>query len=141
MFIAVVLGRRRWVSHHDGAFGGIAHVTGGELLEFGTGHRRGYGRWVRDVLVWTPGPLCLRNLIVGVDRVESTRQATGKVRRLGENPQVITVIAAGTVRAQDTALVTAPFTGSGDGRTSTGWRMSRTSSPTSTSRSPTCRTV
>jgi hypothetical protein len=29
--------------------------------------RRGYGRWVRDVLVWTKAPLMFRNELVAVD--------------------------------------------------------------------------
>src|SRR6478752_1706001 len=86
VFLAVVLGRRRWVGHHDGAFAGLAQVVDGQQAEFGTRTRRGYGRWVRDVLVWTPGPLCLRNAVVGVDSVGGVRPAPGKGRRLGADP-------------------------------------------------------
>jgi hypothetical protein len=67
----------------------------GDVHQPGGRARRGYGRWVRDVLVWTPGPLCLRNAIVAVDRVGGRHSATGKVRRLGEHPQIVTLYAAG----------------------------------------------
>ena len=114
VFVAAILGRRRWVSHHDGAFKGIARVVDGEVHGLGSRSRRGYGRWVRDVLVWTPAPLFLRNALIGVDRVGGTHEAVGKVRRLGDHPSVVTLVAGSahievTVRAVDRPLVAAPF--------------------------------
>jgi len=53
---------------------------------------------------------------VGVDGVDSVLPTPGKVRRLGEDPQVVTLIAGAarlaiTVRGSDAVLVTAPFAG------------------------------
>jgi hypothetical protein len=115
VFVLAVLARRRWVSHHDGAFKGIARVVDGELHGLGHRSRHGYGHWVRNVLIWTPAPLYLRNAIIGIDQVEGTHKAKGKIRRLGDHPSVVT-LAAGhaqielTVQAKDQPLVAAPFT-------------------------------
>lgn len=114
VLLAAVLSRRRWLSRQAGACSGIAHVIDGEVHELGARQRRGYGRWVRDVLIWTPAPFFLRNALAPVDRVEGTRTAEGKVRRLGDNPRVVTFAAGGarieiTARGEDVALVTAPF--------------------------------
>jgi hypothetical protein len=113
-FIAVVLGRRRWVSHHTGSFPGIALVVDGHVEQMSQRGRRGYGRWVRDVLVWTPAPLFLRNALAAVNSIDGPLAPTGTVRRLGDNPQVITVHADGarieiTVRQEDLGKATAPF--------------------------------
>lgn len=119
-FLAAVFGRRRWVSHQPGAFTGIAHVVEGQIHQMGGRPRRGYGRWVRDVLIWTPTPLCLRNAFAAVNRIDGPHEPTGTVRRLGDNPQVLTFVTDGaridiTVRAEDLTLVTAPFAGRGTG--------------------------
>ena len=119
--LAAVLGRRRWLRRQDGAFAGVAHLAEGDLDGLGAHRRRGYGRWVSDVLVWTPGPLFLRNTITAIDKVESSHPApAGKVRRLGDDPMLVTLAAGGNrieiaVRAEDLARVLAPFTG-GDTR-------------------------
>jgi hypothetical protein len=65
--------------------------------------------------VWTPAPLFLRNTLIGVDRDGGTHEAEGKVRRLGDHPMVVTLVAEPariefTVRAEDRPLVVAPFT-------------------------------
>jgi hypothetical protein len=114
VFAAGVVTRRRWISHQDGAFAGIAHLVKGEAHPLGTRPRRGYGRWVRDVLVWTPAPFYLRNTFAPIDRVEGTRQAAGKIRRLGDSPRVLTLVSGAatievTVRDDSQSLVTAPF--------------------------------
>lgn len=114
VFVVALLARHRWVSHHDGAFKGIARVVEGELHGFGSRSRRGYGHWVRDVLVWTPAPLFLRNALIGVDRVDGSHEAKGKVRRLGDHPSVVVLVAGQarievTVPATDQPLVAAPF--------------------------------
>ena len=116
VFIVIVVGRRRWVRHQPGSFAGIAQVVDGEVHPLGSRARRGYGRWVRDVLVWTPGPLCLQNALAPIDAVDGDpTPVTSHVRRLGDNPQTVTVTGDGTriqitVRSQDVPLVTAPFT-------------------------------
>jgi hypothetical protein len=66
-FLGVVLSRRRWVSHQPGAFKGAVRVVDGEVPGLGPKRQRGYGRWVRDVLVWTKKPLLFRNELVAVD--------------------------------------------------------------------------
>jgi hypothetical protein len=65
--LGVVLTRRRWVSHQSGAFKGAIRVVDGEIPGLGPKWRRGYGRWVRDVLVWTKAPLLFQNVLVAVD--------------------------------------------------------------------------
>jgi hypothetical protein len=112
--LIAVLVRRRWVSHHPGSFRGMARVLDGKINQFGARRRRGYGRWVRDVLVWTPAPLCLRNALVPVDSIEGHHTADGKLRRIGDNPQAVILVAGGArieiiVADHDVSLVTAPL--------------------------------
>jgi hypothetical protein len=114
VFVAAVLARREWLSHQPGAFRGIATVTDGKVRHLGSRARRGYGRWVRDVLVWTPGPLFLRNALAPFDRSDGTKEPDGRVRRLGKEPRVVQLSGDGvhveiTVRAADAGLVTVPF--------------------------------
>jgi hypothetical protein len=49
--IAVLLGRRRWVRRQPDAFKGAIRVTDGRIRWLTARWHRGYGRWVRDVLV------------------------------------------------------------------------------------------
>ena len=90
---ALLLGRRRWVKRQSGAFLGAIRVTSGHLegLEgLGPKWKRGYGRWVRDVLVWTKAPLFFRNQLVPMDRIAGQRSAhRDEVKRLGGEPIVI----------------------------------------------------
>jgi hypothetical protein len=51
--LGVVRSHRRWVSRQPGAFKGAIRVVDGEVSGLGPQWRRGYGRWVREVLVWT----------------------------------------------------------------------------------------
>lgn len=60
MLAAVVLARGRRVSRQPGAFRGVIRVTGGEVPGLGMKWRRGYGRWVREIPVWTTAPLSFR---------------------------------------------------------------------------------
>ena len=83
-FALVVLSRRRWVVRQPGAFRGAIRPAGEERW------RRGYGRWVRDVLVWTKAPLLLRNELLPADGVAEQREARlDEVKRLGDRPTVI----------------------------------------------------
>lgn len=89
-FVALVLARRRWVKRQPGAFAGAIRVTTGKVDGLGSKWKRGYGRWVRDVLVWTKAPVFFRNELVPIDRLESERSADpGEVKRLGDGPVVI----------------------------------------------------
>lgn len=83
---ALVISRRRWVRRQDGAFRGAIRVTSGEIDGLGEKWRRGYGHWVRDVLVWTPGPLLLSNRIMAADVADEERvESLDQVKRLGDD--------------------------------------------------------
>lgn len=88
--LAGVLGRRRWVNRQPDAFKGAIRVTGGSIRRLSARWHRGYGRWVHDVLVWTPAPFLLRNILVPVDRLTGpVRPAEpSEVRRIGANPAI-----------------------------------------------------
>jgi hypothetical protein len=91
---AFVLTRKRWVTHQPGAFRGAIRVAGGDVDGLSPKWHRGYGRWVRDVLVWTKGPFLFRNELVAVDGVGKQRRAApDEVKRLGDRPVVIRVTA------------------------------------------------
>jgi hypothetical protein len=79
-FLAFVLGRKRWVSHQPGAFRGDIRVGDGTIHGLGPKWHRGYGRWVRDVLVWTKAPFLLRNELVAVDGLDGQRPARARMR-------------------------------------------------------------
>jgi hypothetical protein len=64
VLLAVVLSRRRWVSHQPGAFKGAIRIVQGDVRGLGRKWRRGYGRWVGQVLVWTKAPFLFRNELV-----------------------------------------------------------------------------
>jgi hypothetical protein len=53
---AIVLGRKRWLKRQAGQFFGAVRVTRGEVHGLKSRWKRGSGRWVRDVLVWSKGP-------------------------------------------------------------------------------------
>jgi hypothetical protein len=82
-FLGVVLSRRRWVSRQPGAFKGAVRVVDGEVSGLGAKWQRGYGRWVRDVLVWTKTPLLFRNELVAVDGLAGRPGRPGRVRSSG----------------------------------------------------------
>jgi hypothetical protein len=89
VFLAFVLGRKRWVKRQPGAFQGAIRLAEGELEDIARKWRRGYGRWVRDVFVWTKGPFLYRNELLPADGIEEQRPAaSGEVRRLGDDPTV-----------------------------------------------------
>jgi hypothetical protein len=89
---AFVFSRKRWVARQAGAFRGAIRVSGGTVDGLKPKWRRGYGRWVRDVLVWTKAPFLFRNELVPVDGLDEQRPARPhEVKRLGEHPTVIRV--------------------------------------------------
>jgi hypothetical protein len=75
IFAAFVLGRRRWLKQQAGEFFGAVRVTRGDVHGLKSTWKRGSGRWVRDVLVWSKGPFLYRDYLVPVD------SATGSARR------------------------------------------------------------
>lgn len=95
---AAAVSRRAWVSRQPGAFKGAVRVTGGEVAGFGPRWKRGFGRWVGEVLVWAKAPSLIRNELVAAGGLagEVRPAAAGdKVRRLGHGPVIVPVTAAG----------------------------------------------
>ena len=86
-----MLGRRRWLSRQDDAFKGAIRVIDGDVEGLGPKWKRGYGRWVRELLVWTKGPLFLSNQFVAVDGLagEIRAAAPAEIKRLGSAPPII----------------------------------------------------
>ncbi|WP_426244532.1 hypothetical protein [Nocardioides sp. LHG3406-4] len=125
VFVAVVLSRKRWVNHQSGAFHGAIRVADGNVEGLGPKWRRGYGRWVRDVVVWTRAPFLFRNELVAVDALEEERAAdVGEVKRMGEKPVVLRLTAGKAVlevavRAEDAGTARGQVRTSG-GHSSTG---------------------
>ena len=101
-FLGVVLTRRRWVSHQPGAFKGAVRVVDGEVPGLGPKWKRGYGRWVRDVLVWTKAPLLFRNELVAIDGLAGEARAaeSGEVKRVGSDPVILPLAADGGGRVE-----------------------------------------
>jgi hypothetical protein len=64
--------------------------------------KRGYDRWVRDVLVWTKAPLLFRNELIAVDGLagESRAAEPGEVKRLGSDPVIVPLAAEGGARVE-----------------------------------------
>jgi hypothetical protein len=110
-----IFGRKRWVKRQSSAFRGAVRVASGEVDGLGTKWKRGYGRWVRDVLVWTKGPFLFRNEIVAAGGFEDQGPANpDEVKRLGDQPTMIRVRMEGaTVEVAadgaDTELLLGPY--------------------------------
>ena len=115
-FAAFVFGRRRWLKRQPGEFAGAIRVSSGDIDGLGPKWKRGSGRWVRDVLVWTRAPLLVRNELVPVDRLCGEHPGhAGGVKRLGDKPVVIEFASNGAKievagKAEHHALVTGPMT-------------------------------
>jgi hypothetical protein len=102
VLFAVVLARKRWVSHQPGAFKGAIRVIEGDVPGLRTRWKRGYGHWVRDILVWTKAPFLFRNELVPADALagEARGAKPGEVRRLGKHPAVVSLVVDGGARIQ-----------------------------------------
>ena len=102
VLLGVMLTRRRWVSHQPDAFKGAIRVVDGAVAGLGSKWQRGYGRWVRDVLVWTKAPFLLRNELVAVDGLGDAVRAAepGEVKRLGSDPVIVPLAADGGARVE-----------------------------------------
>ena len=88
--IGVVLVRKRWVVRQPGTFRGKIRAASGEIDGLRSKWSRGYGRWVRDVLVWTKAPSYFRNELLASDALDAEGPAdTDEVKRLGDQPVVI----------------------------------------------------
>lgn len=77
--VAVLLARRAWESHQPGTFKGAIRVVEGELPGFRPKWKRGFGRWVGEVLVWAKAPSLFRNELVAVDGMTGQVRAAGPV--------------------------------------------------------------
>ena len=95
VFVVFVLSRKRWVKRQPGAFRGAIRVSDGEVDGLGPKWNRGYGRWVRDVLVWTKGPFLFRNDLVAADGVDGQRRAEPHEVRRMDDPIVVRFKAEG----------------------------------------------
>jgi hypothetical protein len=116
VLFAGVLGRRRWVRRQPDVFPGAIRVSVGEVDGLGAKWKRGYGRWVRDVLVWTKAPFLLRNVLLPTDELDGARRAgpADDVKRLGDEPVVVTLAGGGAVveiaaREDNSALLRGPY--------------------------------
>jgi Protein of unknown function (DUF2550) len=124
VLLAVVLSRRRWVSRQPGAFKGAIRIVQGDVHGLGWKWRRGYGRWVGQVLVWTKAPFLFRNELVVAEPPTSEARAAepGEVKRLGRHPAVVAVAVDGGARIEVAATedgrerARGPFAAAGDGR-------------------------
>jgi len=100
VLLLFMLGRKRWVRRQPGIFQGAIRVRGGTIEGFRPTWMRGYGRWVRDVLVWTKSPFLFRNELIAIDALGTGRPAaTGEVKRLGRDVTV-TAMSAGTATVE-----------------------------------------
>jgi hypothetical protein len=99
---AVVLACKRWVSRQPGAFQGAIRVIEGEVPGLKAKWKRGYGRWIRDILIWTNKPFLFRNeAILAVGLAGEVRAARrGEVRRLGKQPAVAPFAVEGDARIE-----------------------------------------
>jgi hypothetical protein len=96
VLLAFVVSRKRWVMRQPGSFRGVIRVSSGEVDGLRAKWGRGYGRWVRDVLVWTKAPFYFRNELVAADGLDEQRPAgSDEVKRLGDHP-VIVQLSAGS---------------------------------------------
>jgi Protein of unknown function (DUF2550) len=114
-FAVLVLGRRRWLKRQPGEYAGAIRMSHGDFEGLSAKWKRGSGRWVRDVLVWSKAPLMLQNELLPVDRFVGQRRATqGEVKHLGDSCVVIEFASNGTQievasRAEHHSLVSGPF--------------------------------
>ena len=79
---------------------------------------RGYGRWVRDVLVWSKAPFLFRTRAAGRRRADggAHRPSVVRCRRLGDRPAVVRVVSGENtielaVEGDQIDLLLGPFAG------------------------------
>ena len=100
VFLAFALGRKRWVTRQPGVFHGAIRVTNGAVDGFRPKWTRGYGRWVRGVLVCVKAPVLFRNELIAIDSVGEHRPAVpGDLRRFGSD-SIIVVLNVGTATVE-----------------------------------------
>lgn len=112
--------RRQYVTGRRGAFKGKLRVVEGEVPGLSSSWKAGYGRWVRDVLVWDTAPFLWRTRLIPVDGtdVSGIHGANGSVSRLGRHPMVTPLLSDHHSRLElatseeDRDVVLGPFAGS-----------------------------
>jgi hypothetical protein len=120
VLLAVALSRKRWVNHQPGAFRGAIRIADGDIDGLHPKWRRGYGRWVRDVLIWTKAPFLFRNEVLAADGLDELRHAASdEVKRLGDDPVVVRIrIGSAEVELaaheSDAKLALGPFSATGE---------------------------
>lgn len=106
----LIVGRRRFIKRHPGAFDGAIRTTEREEQRW----RRGSGWWAGDVLVWHGGPLLYRTSMFSLDTLPCSRQAeAGELRWLGDEPFVAVFLCGTTTievgsRGLQSALAAGP---------------------------------
>jgi hypothetical protein len=89
-FVSGVLARRRWLKRQPGDFEGAIRVADGEVKGLGRKWKRGNGRWVSNVLVWSKAPFLFRPELVPIDSLAGGRAAEpGEVKWLGDSPVIV----------------------------------------------------
>jgi hypothetical protein len=94
--LAIALMRRRAVKRARGAFRGKIRLADGEIEGLSQRWKGGYGRWVRDVLVWHQTPLLFRTMLIPVDGADSSGSHAAdprEVGRLGNHPVIVALLA------------------------------------------------
>lgn len=94
LVVFLAFGRKWWGTRQPGVFPGAFRVIA--VDGFRPKWTRGYGRWVRDVLVWAKAPFLFRSELTAMDSVGEHRPtAPGYGERRGSDP-IIGVLKAGT---------------------------------------------
>lgn len=101
-FVAAVLARRRWVKARTGAFQGAIRVIEGEVPGLTAKWRRGYGRWVRDVLLWEKAPFLFRGELIPADALAGPARTAepGEVKRLGKHLEIVSLAVENRARVE-----------------------------------------
>ena len=116
MVAASVLGRKRYLKRQPGEFAGAIRVSNGDLDGLSSKWKHGFGRWVRDVLIWNKAPFLFRTDLVPVDSLSGERpEHADDVKRLGKTPVVIEFTSTDAkvevaARAEHRPLVAGPVT-------------------------------
>lgn len=106
--LVIMASRRRWVRSQPGVFPGSIRIVRGEMDGLNAKWRKGYGRWVRDVMVWTKAPLLFRNELFAVDELVLQRQAeAGEFSRSGDNTPTVARFLVGEATVEIASVDTA----------------------------------
>lgn len=112
---SLVIGRRRWLKRQPGTFTGAIRASEGDVEGLPSEWKKGTGRWVRDVLVWSQAPFMYQNDLIPIDGIAGRRLAVeGEIKRIGDAPAVI-ALASGDATIEvatpgrTESLATGPF--------------------------------